>query len=187
GAGGGLLNHIDYDSFGNIIAQTNPAAGDRFTFTGREWDPVLALYYYRARFYDPQLGRFISQDPMGFSAGDVNLYRYVGNDPLNLMDPSGNDAITEWAVEQAQGALRKIGCHYAEKWARGETIDPWADLQSLVNNFDPNAFFNQLMNDAQGAIQDLVNLGGLAGLSLDPAALLDQFQNDPGGLIEELI
>jgi RHS repeat-associated protein len=186
-AGGVLLNHIDYDSFGNIVAQTNPAAGDRFTFTGREWDPTLGLYYYRARFYDPRLGRFISEDPTGFSAGDDNLYRYVGNDPLNRMDPSGHDAISEWAVELAQKALLKIGCHYAEKWARGETIDPWADLQSLVNNFDLPTFLNQLVNDAQGAILDLVNLGGLAGLDLDPAALLDQFRDDPGGLIEELI
>ncbi|MDX9715704.1 MAG: RHS repeat-associated core domain-containing protein [Dissulfurispiraceae bacterium] len=47
------------------------------------------LYYYRARYYDANTGRFISKDPIGFSAGDVNLYRYVGNNPVNWTDPEG--------------------------------------------------------------------------------------------------
>ena len=47
------------------------------------------LYYYRARYYDPNTGRFASEDPIGFSAGDVNIYRYVFNNPLNFNDPSG--------------------------------------------------------------------------------------------------
>jgi uncharacterized protein RhaS with RHS repeats len=47
------------------------------------------LYYYRARYYDPSIGRFISSDPIEFLAGDVNFYRYVGGDPVNFVDPSG--------------------------------------------------------------------------------------------------
>src|SRR5690606_15572785 len=82
-------NTITYDSFGNIVVQTNAAAGDRFTYTGREFDSELDLYYYRARYYDAHLGRFLSQDPIGFGAGDANLYRYVGNQPLIYVDPSG--------------------------------------------------------------------------------------------------
>jgi RHS repeat-associated protein len=58
-------------------------------FTGREYDPELDMYYYRARYYDPRLGRFVSQDPLGFAAGDSNLYRYVGNAPLAARDPLG--------------------------------------------------------------------------------------------------
>jgi RHS repeat-associated protein len=57
-------------------------------FTGREWDPEAGLYYYRARYYDPKVGRFISEDPIGFSA-DVNFYAYVENDPVNRTDPWG--------------------------------------------------------------------------------------------------
>jgi type VI secretion system secreted protein VgrG len=60
-----------------------------YTFTGREWDKETGLYYYRARYYDPMEGRFISKDPIGFDGGDVNLYGYVGNNPENLTDPSG--------------------------------------------------------------------------------------------------
>jgi RHS repeat-associated protein len=60
-----------------------------YGFTGREWDKETGLYYYRARYYDPKGGRFISKDPIGFEGGDVNLYRYVGNDPVDWVDPSG--------------------------------------------------------------------------------------------------
>jgi RHS repeat-associated protein len=88
-ATGVIINHLDYDSFGRLVSQTDPAVGDRFAFTGREYDPELDMYYYRARYYDPQLGRFISQDPLGFEAGDSNLYRYVGNAPLAARDPLG--------------------------------------------------------------------------------------------------
>ena len=62
-------------------------AGQR-QFTGRESDGT-GLYFYRARYYDPAIGRFISEDPIGFDGGDVNLYAYVANDPVNLIDPSG--------------------------------------------------------------------------------------------------
>jgi len=60
-----------------------------YGYTGREWDKELGLYYYRARYYDPKGGRFISKDPIGFAGGDVNLYRYVSNNPVNATDPSG--------------------------------------------------------------------------------------------------
>jgi hypothetical protein len=51
------------------------------------------LYYYRARYYDPTSGRFLSEDPIGFEGG-INLYAYVLNDPLDLIDPSGQDSVT---------------------------------------------------------------------------------------------
>ena len=57
-------------------------------YTGREMD-AEDLYYYRARYYDPNNQRFLSLDPIGFEAGDFNFYRYVGNDPVNFVDPSG--------------------------------------------------------------------------------------------------
>ena len=88
-ASGAILDEITYDSFGNVLSEGNPSQGDRFKFTGREYSPELGIYYYRARWYDPGSGRFISQDPIGFSAGDVNLYRYVGNAPGDATDPEG--------------------------------------------------------------------------------------------------
>src|SRR3954447_20732497 len=58
--------------------------------TGPEWDKGARLYNYNARWYDPQIGRFLSEDPGGITGGDdPNLYRYVGNDPVNHTDPTG--------------------------------------------------------------------------------------------------
>ena len=57
--------------------------------TGREFDKETGLYYYRARYYDPMEGRFISKDPISFNGGDANLYGYVLNNPVNLTDPRG--------------------------------------------------------------------------------------------------
>ncbi|MFT3883602.1 MAG: putative Ig domain-containing protein [Gemmatales bacterium] len=96
GSAGQLIDHIDYDSFGNILHQTNSSVADRYLFTSREYDAELGLYYYRARYYDPSIGRFLSEDPKGIAAGDFNLYRYVGNSPHNYTDPSGEQAIVEY-------------------------------------------------------------------------------------------
>lgn len=94
---GNLVNSINYDSFGEILGQTNPSVGDRFTFAGREFDSETGLYYNRARYYDANLGRFISQDPIGFAGEDFNLYRYVGNNPVNATDAFGFIAALEYS------------------------------------------------------------------------------------------
>jgi len=65
-----------------------------YAYTGREWDKETGLYYYRARYYDPMEGRFISKDTISFSGGDVNLYGYVQNNPVNRTDPLGLFGIT---------------------------------------------------------------------------------------------
>ncbi len=82
-----LVQSYSYDSFGH---QT-PTTGFRnsITYTAREWDKETGLYYYRARYYDPLEGRFISKDPIGFAGGDVNLFGYVQNNPVNRIDPLG--------------------------------------------------------------------------------------------------
>jgi RHS repeat-associated protein len=83
-----VQKHIRYHSFGRIIQQTGTLS-NRFWYTGREWDGEIGLYFYRARYYDPLVGRFIGEDPIGFGAGDINLYRYVGNQPINFIDSFG--------------------------------------------------------------------------------------------------
>ena len=87
-----IADHLVYDAFGNM-SQTTPAAQPRFTYTGQQFDAATGLYYYRARWYDAGMGRFMSQDPAGFSAGDANLYRYCGNSPVNEVDPSGQSML----------------------------------------------------------------------------------------------
>lgn len=82
---GTVVSQISYDTFGNPVAGTNLT---RYTYTGREYDAETGLYYYRARWYDAKIGRFISEDPIGFGGG-VNQFRYVGNNPVNRIDPLG--------------------------------------------------------------------------------------------------
>ncbi|WP_158265152.1 RHS repeat domain-containing protein [Blastopirellula marina] len=84
-------NHLAYNAFGEIASETNSAVDFLFAFTGRERDEESSLQYNRSRFYESEDGRWISQDPIGFDAGDANLYRYVGNSHPNLVDPSGQE------------------------------------------------------------------------------------------------
>jgi RHS repeat-associated protein len=86
---GNIVDKRTYDSFGNLLEQTNPLVAFRYGYTSREFDTESGLYFYRARYYDPGIGRFISVDPMSFEAGDTNLYRYVFNSPTQWTDPSG--------------------------------------------------------------------------------------------------
>ena len=74
---------------------------------GRPIDEKTGLSDYRARFYDPGVGRFISEDPSGFAGGDTNLFRYVGNDPLDRVDPSGLTA--KWAGYGGKGSVPAAG------------------------------------------------------------------------------
>jgi len=83
---GALTASSSYDSFGNPSNSNFPS---RYQFTGREYDAFSGLQFSRARFYDPKLGRFISEDPIGFRGGDVNLFGYVQNNPVRFNDPTG--------------------------------------------------------------------------------------------------
>jgi RHS repeat-associated protein len=72
-------------SWGNLQAGVDQAG---YAFTGREWDPEIGLYYYRARYYDPRTGRFLSDDPAR-GRGGRNSYAYVGDTPTSYRDPAG--------------------------------------------------------------------------------------------------
>jgi len=93
-----VVNSYAYDPFGQILGQQETIA-QPFKYVGQYG--VMAepngLYYMRARYYDPNVGRFICEDPLGFAGGDVNLFAYVQNDPINKIDPfglqAGSDAI----------------------------------------------------------------------------------------------
>ena len=79
-----------YDSFGNIVA-TSGSLVNSFRYTGREFDPETSLYYYRARYYDPAPGRFLSEDPIGINGG-INFYSYVANSAIGFVDSTGEHA-----------------------------------------------------------------------------------------------
>jgi RHS repeat-associated protein len=88
-----------YGPFG----EPNASSGVRFRYTGQQLIAQLGLYHYKARFYSPTLGRFLQTDPIGY-ADDLNLYAYVGNDPVNSTDPSG-----EFAMQAAAAIVGGVG------------------------------------------------------------------------------
>ena len=97
-AAGAVANRYDYDAFGNLEATSYETVANPFGFTARERDAESGLMFYRARYYDPKIGRFISEDPIGFEGKDLNLYRYVYNGPLLGTDPTGNISTATYFV-----------------------------------------------------------------------------------------
>jgi len=91
-----------YDAFGNLLATTGTLANP-FRYTGREFDAETGLHFYRARYYDSTLGRFISSDPIEFNGG-ANFYVYTGNRPLIRIDPSGLD----WIYHHSSGTMNHV-------------------------------------------------------------------------------
>jgi RHS repeat-associated protein len=133
------LSEIDRDATGAVIDSSSPTAIDTlFGYTGRDWDSDTDLQYNRARWYDPAQGRWLSQDPIGFAAGDVNLYRYVGNHPTYSTDPSGlQEPINSPTLEEMERIRQQLRSNRAmggialsahgNGWPAGSfavTIDP---------------------------------------------------------------
>ena len=87
-AAGNIVQAYMYNAFGEIVTQDGTLSNP-YTYTSREYDPESGLYYYRARYYDAKIGRFLQIDPIGYAGGDINLYACVANNPFNYIDPEG--------------------------------------------------------------------------------------------------
>lgn len=85
---GKLSAEFDYDAFGNEFKHKGDAKKNAYRFSSKEFEDHAGLYYFGARYYDPEIGRWLTQDPLGFIDGP-NKYLYVANNPLNFIDPYG--------------------------------------------------------------------------------------------------
>jgi RHS repeat-associated protein len=163
-AGGDTVAVYEYDVYGRVGA-SDPNHPNRFLFTGREFDKETGLYYYRARYYNPQIGRFLQTDPVGYGAG-MNWYGYCANNPIGLVDPYGLWAsyTFQW-VETGGGPYLAVLCLNAGGGVGTDFyFTDWGDLFDYVNgtgkyttpgdfcdvNFD-RAIFNSSLDAAQAA------------------------------------
>ena len=107
-----VLARYEYDVFGAIRSETGTSDNTR-KFTGKEFDADSNLYYYGARYYDPYIGRFTQQDPIG---DGVNWYAYVANNPLRFVDPTGLRGVTaeeQAALDYTYGSI--VGGHLGQR------------------------------------------------------------------------
>jgi RHS repeat-associated protein len=114
---GSIIDHVDFGAFGNQLDESSPSNGDRVMgFAGTIKDIATDLNLSVARALLPTIGRWTSQDQIGFAAGDTNLNRYTGNDPIDSLDPLGTDA---------KGANKQAD---EDPWARRVGLPPAGDI-----------------------------------------------------------
>ena len=123
-----VVQDYDYYYFGELKNQKNRIK-QPYKYTGREWDKETGLYFYRARYYDPEIGRFTQKDPIGFRGG-INLYGYVGGNPLNFIDP--------WGLQQGPTII----FNESGEGTYGATILVMPDANTIIGTFQGSSLPN---------------------------------------------
>ncbi len=149
---GTVATHFVYDAFGGIVS--GDASLTRYLFTSREFDVDTGLQYNRARWYDASTGRWISEDPLGFAAGDVNTARYVGNGVVDGLDPSGMEDIAisfvdDWVTRFAHWWSKFVSA------SRTLVLDPedpdWDAAKEWVSSLPDNSVDRLITSGHGGA------------------------------------
>ena len=128
-----IVNKYAYTPFGTISSSSLENIHQPFTFVGQfgVMTEPGGLYYMKARYYDPNVGRFISEDPIGFDGGDINLHAYVKNNPIMLVDPMGLDILA--AIRKADAPLSIFDANHIYLWytdAAGGRGEGWGTAGS---------------------------------------------------------
>ncbi len=161
---GSVVKRISYDSFGNILEDSNPSFAVPFGFAGGLHDRDTGLVRFGFRDYDPEVGRWTAKDPIGFAGGDTDLYGYVLSDPINFVDPFGEAAFWYHFVDGVRVGNR-IGKGLVGSLKLGvATMSP--DFNRLKNlpeahatSFDPRTTPQEAINNSLSMASNQWKLG----------------------------
>ncbi|MDY6823658.1 MAG: RHS repeat-associated core domain-containing protein [Thermodesulfobacteriota bacterium] len=137
---GNIVKQIEYDAHGYILNDTNPGFDLPFGFAGGLHDRDTGLVRFGYRDYDPDTGRWTAKDPIGFAGGDSDLYGYVLNDPVNLVDPQGlMSSLPKWMLKKA---LKQIGKKIGKDGPSGGEIAYPEEQQQMDKDTDGDGINN---------------------------------------------
>jgi len=138
---GAVETEYTYEPFGKTTV-TGVSSSNTFQYTGREGD-INSLYYYRARYYDAAIQRFISEDPIGFRGGDINLYAYTSNNPVSVRDPLGlwfptyHESVTKEAASacgMSDADVKHLAKANVEQDYSPTVAWPWSENHGMPNS-----------------------------------------------------
>jgi len=158
-ASGGMVKKVNYDSFGNIISDTDPTFEVPFGFAGGLHDRDTDLVRFGYRDYDPDIGRWTAKDPILFAGGDTDLYGYCLNDPINFVDPTGEIAVTT-AIGVGVGvvAAGTFIYHAYKAFQKGEEVSKLDEklYEEADKRFPDPEYAEKLKEDADKAEKEFL-------------------------------
>jgi RHS repeat-associated protein len=158
---GSVVERYDYNAYGvtsifeadGITQRISSAVGNSYGYTGRRHDRETGFYYYRARYYSPERGRFVQRDPLGYADG-MGVYVYVGNNPVNFIDPDGTKTkqLVNRGIDNLQNRIEKAGDAYQNEKniynkASEELLEDWTNNTSIKKDGGPISLLSKNIID----------------------------------------